>query len=80
MATFYCIFLKVHHKDPETNMYPIHSCFAAAGNTSDLDFVYYLLRRNPLALHSSNICVVVFAETEEVKERSTGIMLVYLYL
>ena len=38
-------------KDPQTNMYPF--MFAAAGgDTSELDLVYYLVRRNPLSLLS----------------------------
>jgi hypothetical protein len=38
-------------RDPETNMYPF--LLAAAGDdTSELDLVYYLVRRNPLTLFS----------------------------
>jgi hypothetical protein len=42
---------KILEKDPQTNMYPF--MFAAAGgDTSELDLVYYLVRRNPLSLLS----------------------------
>ena len=37
-------------RDPETNTYPF--LLAAAGDTSELDLVYYLVRRNPLTLLS----------------------------
>jgi hypothetical protein len=35
-------------RDPKTNMYPFLS--AAAGDTSELDLLYYFVRRNPLTL------------------------------
>ena len=35
-------------KNPQTNMYPF--MFAAAGDTCELDLVYYLVRRNPISL------------------------------
>ena len=42
---------KILERDPETNMYPF--LLAAAGDdTSELDLVYYLVRRNPLTLFS----------------------------
>ena len=40
----------VLEKNSETNMYPF--MLAAAGDTSELDLVYYLVRRNPLSLLS----------------------------
>ena len=41
---------QILEQNSETNMYPF--MFAAAGDTSELDLVYYLLRRNPLSLFS----------------------------
>ena len=41
---------QILEKNSETNMYPF--MFAAVGDTSELDLVYYLLRRNPLSLFS----------------------------
>jgi hypothetical protein len=44
---------KILERDPETNMYPF--LLAAAGDdTSELDLVYYLVRRNPLTLLSEH--------------------------
>jgi hypothetical protein len=40
-------------KNPKTNMYAF--MVAAAGDTSDLDMVYYLLRRNPLVLDEARM-------------------------
>ena len=41
---------KILERNPETNMYPFLS--AAAGDTSELDLLYYFVRRNPLTLLS----------------------------
>jgi hypothetical protein len=43
---------QILEKNSETNMYPF--MFAAAGDTSESDLVYYLLHRNPLSLFSDN--------------------------
>ena len=43
---------QILEQNSETNMYPF--MLAAAGDTSELDLVYYLLRRNPLSLFSDN--------------------------
>ncbi len=40
-------------KDLETNIYPF--MFAAAGDSSELDLVYYLVRRNPHCLQHRNV-------------------------
>jgi hypothetical protein len=40
-------------RDPETNMYPFLSA-AVGDDTSELDLVYYLVRRNPLTLLSEH--------------------------
>ena len=43
---------QILEQNSETNMYPF--MLAAAGDTSELDLVYYLLHRNPLSLFSDN--------------------------
>jgi hypothetical protein len=43
---------QILEKNSETNMYPF--MFAAVGDTSELDLVYYLLHRNPFSLCSDN--------------------------
>jgi hypothetical protein len=43
---------QILEKNSETNMYPF--MFAAVGDTSELDLVYYLLHRNPLSVCSDN--------------------------
>jgi hypothetical protein len=40
-------------RDPETNMYPFLSA-AVGDDTSELDLVYYFVRRNPLTLLSEH--------------------------
>ena len=56
-------------RDPETNTYPF--LLAAAGDTSELDLVYYLVRRNPLALFSEQC---TDNDNDNAKTSSTDIL------
>ena len=41
-------------KNPETNMYPFMKLAADYKDSSELDFMYYLLRQNPVVLENAN--------------------------
>jgi hypothetical protein len=60
---------KILERDPETKMYSF--LLAAAGDTSELDLVYYLVRRNPLALFSEQC---TDNDNDNAKTSSTDIL------
>ena len=55
---------QILEKNSETNMYPF--MFAAVGDTSELDLVYYLLHRNPLSLCSDKCSSNTTCDTDVV--------------
>jgi hypothetical protein len=58
---------RIIEKDPNTNMYPF--MFAAAGDTSELDLIFSLVRRDPVVLLGAGQCGVEQGKGEIVSSR-----------